>query len=338
MTRALVIAAAAVLSACSYDRAFADYCVEAGACSCDETTCCMEHGITCRTEYACCEGLVCGGDGTCQRAADAVLELSPSSWDFGWVDVGETRTLTASVTNAGAGPSSPLSFGDVTSPFRLDAGTCIGQALAPGGTCAFDVSVAPAARGRFSNLVHVQELTSGAQLFLTARSDSFPLSVIPINVATGSILSDPAGIVCPAAESNPCTAYFPAGTQVSLGRGSPLTAGYFFEGFYGDCYTYGPSCSVSLDRARWVYVSYFPNLTLSVDPGGAVTVAGTPYVAVGFPATFYVPVAGTTVLTADPQPPARFAGWSGACAPAGLDASCSLEIAGRVTVTAGFAP
>jgi hypothetical protein len=181
MTRAPFIATAIALCACDYNRAFTDYCIESGACSCVGTDCCIHYGYSCHTGYPCCEGFVCKEQntcegtfcreiGTCRRPVDPVLELTPANCDFGWVDLGETRTANVTLANVGPGSSTPLVFGDLRRPFRVDASACSGQVLAPGSTCPVAVSVEPTVEGRFSDALRVEELVSRVQLLVQARS------------------------------------------------------------------------------------------------------------------------------------------------------------------------
>jgi len=81
---------------------------------------------------------------------------------------------------------------------------------------------------------------------------------------SGTVTSDPAGIVCP----DDCRHEFPAGTQVTL-TASP-DAGFEFTGWSGACSDAGP-CVVTLDVPKAAVANFAPTATPTPTPTATPT-------------------------------------------------------------------
>src|SRR3990170_152341 len=144
----------------------------------------------------------------------------------------------------------------------------------------------------------------------------------------GNVRSVPAGIDCRWGYPG-CSAEFPAGTLVDLA--ATPDAGESLVGWGGDCSGLNATCTVGMDRDRFVaatFTSPYNQLFVSVyssDPGGNYSGSGGTVTSAppgidcrdngtsgGNCSAFFL--AGTNVtLTATSNPGWRFVGWSGDC-------------------------
>jgi Divergent InlB B-repeat domain len=146
--------------------------------------------------------------------------------------------------------------------------------------------------------------------------------------ASGSVVSEPAGISCPGT----CTATFDAGQAVKLvatpGNGSRL------DGWGGAC-SGTASCNVVPDGTKTVSATFGrANRTLAVSVGGRGSVSSTP-AGIACPGRCSRAFAADSVVALKAKPAAgyRFSGWTGACRGKG---ACSVKLANDASVRATF--
>lgn len=154
------------------------------------------------------------------------------------------------------------------------------------------------------------------------------LTVTLAGAGSGTVISSPTGISCPAT----CSAnYRKVGTMVTL---TPTAAaGSRFAGWSGACTGIG-SCVVTMSAAESVTATFnlIFALNVTVTGGGAVTSSPSGIACPGTCSTTFD--SGTTVmLTATPALGWSFAGWSGACSGTG---SCVVTMSAAESVTATF--
>src|SRR5690606_8801248 len=82
------------------------------------------------------------------------VSISPSSYDFGTVDVGATATHRFTVRNETA-QSRRLNGLGTAQPFAVSGNSCLGDLLAPGAECWIDVTFAPGASGLRTEVLSV---------------------------------------------------------------------------------------------------------------------------------------------------------------------------------------
>jgi hypothetical protein len=158
-----------------------------------------------------------------------------------------------------------------------------------------------------------------------------PQTLTVIEQGSGSIISSPAGIVCP----DKCGARFFGGLQVSL-TANPVP-GWRFAGWSGACSGTG-RCTVSMNTARAVSARFVQrSYSLRVAVAGQGTVVSAPSaIFCGTRCRGDFPSESVITLTAEPGNGWGFAGWDGACRDAGT-ADCTLIMSAREAVEATFA-
>jgi uncharacterized repeat protein (TIGR02543 family) len=127
-----------------------------------------------------------------------------------------------------------------------------------------------------------------------------------------------------------------AGGKYSVGTPVTLTAmpdaGFAFTGWSGDCSGTSVTCSVVMDRARYVTATFTAQYTLYMTVLGNGTVGQVPMPTAG------KYLAGTPVtLTATPAADSLFTGWSGDACSGSTSPSCSVTMDRTKSVTASFA-
>jgi len=155
---------------------------------------------------------------------------------------------------------------------------------------------------------------------------SFALNVSVLG-GSGTIVSTPAGIDCPAT----CTADLPSGTQVELIQ-TPAP-GFEFDGWGGACGGDG-ACVISMDQNRAVAANYVALNHLNVTVVGSGAVSSTP-VGIDCPGTCgadFLP-AEKVLLQPHPFSGSTFTGWSGDCSGSG---PCVVDMQQDRQVTATF--
>ncbi|MFO0583411.1 MAG: hypothetical protein U0229_14160 [Anaeromyxobacter sp.] len=181
-----------------------------------------------------------------------------------------------------------------------------------------------------------------------ARSATASFEVIPIvtntlTVATagsGSVTSSDGGISCGAT----CSKAYPESQSVTL-TAAPAT-GWNFTGWGGDCSGPATTCTLAMSVARNAAATFTlapvpRTLTVTVNGAAYGSVTSPSGITCGADCTETFGQATSVTLTAVTAPAAgggtnSFAGWSGACAAAGLTPTCTLPMDADAAVTASF--
>jgi hypothetical protein len=169
----------------------------------------------------------------------------------------------------------------------------------------------------------------------TPNAVTYRLSVSKSGTGTGTVTSDPAGVIC----GSTCSAFFPSGTVVTL-TAAP-SPGSVFASWSNGCTGSTPTCTVTMNRARSVTARFnvTPSYRLTVTKRGTGTgvVTSTPAgidCGSSCTATF---TAGTQVtLSVTAAAGSFFAGWSGACT--GTSPTCTTTMSRARNVAARFTP
>jgi hypothetical protein len=166
----------------------------------------------------------------------------------------------------------------------------------------------------------------GAQM--TAANVGVP-SVTVSKSGGGSVSSADRFISC----GNKCSASYVAGATVTLSA-SP-SSGSVFAGWGGACSGNQLTCTVNVNEALNVTVTFKTLFTLSVSSSNRGTVVSAPSgIDCGKTCSAKVAQGTTVTLTATPPSGAKFTGWSGACS--GTALTCNLVIANDTKVLANF--
>jgi hypothetical protein len=321
-----------LLLGCSSNTELESYCAATGSCLCTEGNCCVLVGNSCN-EGSCCSGLTCQA-GTClgpSLSAPAELEVAAIAPDAG---VGPASTIT--FTNNGIASSGSLKteLGGDTNAFRVDD-HCSGSILPPGGACNVEVALEPTAlttyqlsvtvRGPLGeSAISVVHGTSEGELFVGLAFDGVPFpawgppsrfvqSSVPINTSQGS------GQV--AVQTVTLTANDHAGAS--------------FESWtLPDGGTWlSPSIAFQLAGTQRVTAQFAPWLTVQTPAGYPIPTFSTPELVECVGTVCEQPVVGSETLTVNLQQFRTFNGWGGACADAGTNLSCTLDVEGPTTVS-----
>jgi hypothetical protein len=292
-----------------------------------------------------------GGSGiatvTGTALAPALLSVSPTSNDFGTIDVGMMSAATTfTVRNDGddtSGVPSASLGGTDSGQYTVTANTCT-AALAAGATCTVSVAFAPTSYNVKNATLAVTASPGGtaiAALRGTGR-DWFALSVTRTGTGTGTVTASGTTptINCGAT----CSGNAPRTT------GSPMVtltatpaASSTFDSWSGCDSVSGTTCSVTLTDARMVTATFaIRTFTLTVtkteSDGAAGTVASqagtSPAIDCGSTCMGTYAYGTTVTLTATPSMH-HFGGWGGACS--GF-LTCSVSMTADRAVTARFNP
>ena len=177
------------------------------------------------------------------------------------------------------------------------------------------------------NLIMNTSLTVGASFSKTPQYHSLDISVIN----SGSVMSDPAGILCP----TQCSATYLSGTDITLYP--TAAAGYYFTGWSGACSGL-IVCTVSMSGNQSV-TAHFASVPpgsqlLSVNKYGQGAVTSLPSgINCGIGCSYPYPSNTVVTLFALAEPGYTFTGWGGGCSGKG---SCMVTLSSVQSVTAAF--
>jgi hypothetical protein len=172
---------------------------------------------------------------------------------------------------------------------------------------------------------------SGAAGFTVQSTPTFTLTVASSGTGSGTITSDPTGIACGSA----CSGTYASGTALTL-TATP-GAGSTFAGWSGGCTGTAP-CTVTLNGDRNVTAGFTTQAALTVvkaGPGSGTVRSATAGIECGADCAETYQSGTVVTLTADADPGAVFAGWSGAGCTG--TAACTVTLQAAATVTATFA-
>ncbi len=96
----------------------------------------------------------------------ALLELQPSSFDFGSVRANTRATKTFVLTNSGSGIAKALEFSTLPSPFSMSSSSCAVDLRAQQ-NCIFDVVFSPTSTGTFSTTLKLDYKSGSSNLSVT---------------------------------------------------------------------------------------------------------------------------------------------------------------------------
>ncbi len=234
-------------------------------------------------------GTVTGTDirlsGTGVAKPTPMLSLQPPQGTFGVVDVGNSGSVTFTVTNTGSSSASALRVGYTGGPaFQLTSDQCSNQGLAIGASCTFAVTFMPTAAGPANGNVTVQSLDLGtpvtATLTGTGRAPGTVHKVgrnaFGLAGHSGSLIS-PDNVLSCYATSCPPVAY-PDGSQIALSAVPDV--GFSFIGWTdGPCHNTSPDCKFTLTNDVIVSATFGPRAYMfvtstTVVPGNLGGLAG----------------------------------------------------------------
>ncbi|MCA0174979.1 MAG: hypothetical protein LCH73_01620 [Proteobacteria bacterium] len=167
--------------------------------------------------------------------------------------------------------------------------------------------------------------------FTPVAGNTLALSVTV--TGNGSVQSEPAGIDC----GTTCTANYPTHTSVTL-TATPA-AGQSLQGWSGACSGQATTCTVTMDAAQSVDVTFVPtpptSFALAVAVTGSGTIRSAPVgIDCGTACNANFAQSTSVALTATPAQGQVLQAWGGACA--GSAPSCTLTMSAAQSVTATF--
>ena len=269
-------------------------------------------------------GACTGTSNTCSLTMEGPRSVTATFTTKPVLDVTKSGTGDGTVTSVPAGINCGT---DCNQPY--DMGTTVTLTATPDGTSTFEGwNGACAGTGTCT-------VTMNTSQSVTATFNGLPqqLSVTVDGTGSGTVTSSPAGIDCPGT----CDAAFDPGETVTLTASPDSTS--IFDGWSGACTGTG-SCTVAMNASQSVTATFdavAQQLSVTVQGTGSGTVTSSPG-GISCPSTCNATFAPGTVvtLTATPDPPSTFAGWSGDCS--GTDPTCIVTMngLGSGSVTATF--
>jgi hypothetical protein len=217
------------------------------------------------------------------------------------------------------------------------AGYVGGGANDSGGSIAVDATGTVYLVGQTRSSEASFPVVGGPDLTFNGAADAFVaklrpgLTVTKAGNGTGTVTSNPPGIICGA----DCGEPFPLGTQITL-TAAP-DPGSVFVGWGGACSGNG-ACQVTMEGDKGVTAT-FTRFTLTVaraGNGSGTVTSSPPGITCGTDCSEAFPAGTVVTLTATPDPGAgrsTFVGWGGACTGTG---PCQVTMDGLKFVTATF--
>ncbi len=110
-----------------------------------------------------------------------ILSASPSSVDFGNVEVGTTAGQTVTLTNLGTTGDPTITISDVSAGGDFSASLAGSDTLAPGGTTTVDVSFTPGSSGSHADQLTVTHSGSNSPLSVALSGDAYEPGSAPVS-------------------------------------------------------------------------------------------------------------------------------------------------------------
>lgn len=179
-------------------------------------------------------------------------------------------------------------------------------------------------------------ITADTEVGARFMSPQNTLTVSKEGSGAGTVSSMPDGIDC----GPTCGASFDTGTEVTLH--AEAGAGATFTGWSGDVCTGTADCTITIDQDRAVTATFdgiSHAVSVTKTGGGQGTVTSLPAgISCGNTCSASFGEGQQLQLTAAPLNGGVFTGWSGACATAMTNPTCTLDVTGPLTATANFEP
>ena len=103
---------------------------------------------------------------------DPEISLSTGRLDFGPIPAGTTATGTFTITNTGVTALSVSSLSQPSAPFSITSDGCSGTSVAPGASCAVQVTFAPTQSGQFTDYIDIQDNAANGQKRVDLRGSA----------------------------------------------------------------------------------------------------------------------------------------------------------------------
>jgi Ca2+-binding RTX toxin-like protein len=261
----------------------------------------------------------------------SVLQVTPTSWNFGNVAVGLCSAAKSfTVSNTG---SRSLSVSATTSPpFRVISQTPV--TIPAGQSRTFDVQFCPTSTGTFAGQVTFSATgvaSVSASLTGTAGQQKFKLTVTKTGTGSGTVTSTDGKINC----GNQCTADYNPNASVTLeAKADPGSA---FDGWGGDCSGMDTTCKLTMDSDKSVTARFEPGFTLKVDKRGngrGTVKSDLPGINCGTDCTQVYSKNREVTLTATPDSDSAVSNWQGC--DSSSENTCQVRMNKDKTVTVTF--
>ncbi len=266
--------------------------------------------------------------GTTEPCANTMASLVAVTVTFNAVNF--ALTVSELGTGAGTVTSNPVGINcPTTCSFNYASGTPVTLTAAAGANSIFAGWSGQGCSGTAPCTVTV----NAAETVTATFNPTSQLSVTEVGTGSGTVSSNPSGILCPST----CAAPFTTGSQVTLT--ATANSGSTFAGWSGAGCSGVGVCTVTMSAAESVQATFNPTvttfaLTVTKAGSGSGTVTSTPTginCGTSCSANFN---SGTQVtLSEAPTTGSTFAGWSGACTGTG---TCTVTMSAAESVTATF--
>ena len=277
-------------------------------------------------------------------SGNSQIALSPSTVDFGVIDVTIGSSVDFTVTNTGTTDAGTIAIQSIGSEFfHITTNRCTGS-LAPQSRCLFTLVFAPAAYGKASAAINAQS-SSGAAASSSATGigrDYVQLSIDFVAPAgarsTGHRKAAPAAAPAISASHARDPTLLPQFTLTAQPDNLSV-----FEAWEGDCKGTG-DCTVVMSADRAITAAFNPRMValdlaafgLAGQQGSLVSDDGSISCSGSCPNLSHPAVTSFT-LTARPGSGSTFAGWtSGPCK--GTALKCTFPLTDPVGISATFGP
>jgi len=261
----------------------------------------------------------------------SVLQVTPTSWNFGNVAVGLCSSAKSfTVSNTGSRNLSVSASATPSPPFRVVSQTPV--TIPAGQSRTFDVQFCPTSTGTFSGQVTFTAtgVTSvSASLRGTSGQQKFKLTVT--KTGSGTVKSTDGKINC----GTQCTAEYDPNTSVTLeARADPGSA---FGGWGGACSGMATTCQLTMNADKSVTASFAAGFTLKVEKrgsGSGTVKSDSPGIDCGTDCTQDYSKNTEVTLRATPDSDSAVSGWQGCDSVS--ENTCQVRIDKNKTVTVTF--